>query len=390
MGQSRKACHSLAVQLLACVFGQQLRQLHPSDVLASDVVRAALQHQHPVAVLQAVDGGRTLHILGKQPFGTRQHHAERREVHLVGHNLRHHAIHLAVRHHQPRLLLQSGKRALQLRLAAHHGAGVVVKNIPQHLHLWQNHASLGSRRVNGRDHHHRVALANHIAQQRAVHVSRLGQRLADAGREWFAQCGVLHRQQENLSIVVGLNPLQQGRVGLQAVGLRIDKHVWDAALAAGVHQHHLLSLEAVVSKKNQCKVGLSQHLKTLVNTHAAHSALVVDAGGVDPHHRSHAANLHGLLHWVGSGAGQIRHNGYLLPGEEIHQRALAVIATAENANMGFQFVSFHAPITQNASDYCPRALFSTAHPARVKRIIFLRNINDTSTIHQRYFDDRIS
>ena len=66
----RKSRYDIATQLLACIFGEELGQFYTSDVFAGNVVGAAFEHQHTVAVLKAVDGGGPFYILVEEAFGT--------------------------------------------------------------------------------------------------------------------------------------------------------------------------------------------------------------------------------------------------------------------------------------------------------------------------------
>ena len=352
----RKSRYDIATQLLACIFGEELGQFYTSDVFAGNVVGAAFEHQHTVAVLKAVDGGGSFYILVEEAFGTCQHNAERGEEDLVGDDFGDHAVDLAVGDNQAGGLLELGEGVGEFGFATNHGAGVVVEYVTQHLHLGQNHASLGCGGIDGSHHDDGVAFTDYVTKEGAVDVGRFGEGFADAGGERFAQREVFDGENEDAGVVIVLNPFDELRVGLETVGLGINQHKGDTALAAGIDKHHLFGFETIVGEEDKGEVGLSEHLETFFNAEASHGAFIVDAGGVDPDHGSYAANLHSFLDGVGGGAGQIGYDGYLLPGEEIDEGAFAVIAASEDADMGFEFVSFHTVITQGRLFYCSKGM----------------------------------
>ena len=134
-------------------------------------MRARLQHQDFVAVLQLVEVRSALQVVLEVAFVVCQHDAEARERDVFGHLASHASEHLAVGDHQFR-----GRITIQpvghLVLFQYYGNRVVVEDVADHLHLRQDEPSFGGLRVDGCHEHHRVALADDIAQERVRDVGR--------------------------------------------------------------------------------------------------------------------------------------------------------------------------------------------------------------------------
>ena len=325
MGGCHGSTNNLELQVLACCLAQGGGQLHAAYVLAGDVVRAAFEQQHAVAVLQAADALCALKVLCKQPFLPGQHYAEAGQRHVGGHYGGHLLEGLAVGDHQRRWLLERRQRRWQLLGLAEEGLRVQVHQVAQHLHLRQYHPPFGGRAVYGRHQHNGVALAYDVAQQRASAVGALRQ-------------GFLYLRYQRVLIDWGFlcQHLEQRCAVLRAPTF-----------------HHLLRLAvAAFGVEQQRQVHFGQRRHALLHAHLAQLALVVDAGGVYQHHRPYAANLHALAYGVGGGAGGVADDGYLLAGEEVHHSALAYVAAAKEAYSRFQFVAFHCLISLFQFHYC--------------------------------------
>ena len=322
-GKRIGTAEDVELEFFAGGFAEGGGQLHAADVFAGDVVCAALQQQHAVAVFQVANLAGSFKIFGEKSFLSGQHDAEAGERHLVGHYCGNLFECLAVGDHQRRRLLQRCQRRGKLLGLAEECLCVDVHQVAQHLHLWKYHASFRSRRVDGGYQHHSITQRDNVSQQRTTAVGALGQ-------------GFFYLCYQRILVDGGFlcQHLQHRCAVLRAPAL-----------------HHLFGFAIIafgVEQQRQVDLGQSGH--AFLHSHPAQLALVVDAGGVDEHYRPYAANLHALAHGVGGGAGGVAHDGYLLTSQEVNHRALAHVPTAEETNARLQFISFiHAAKVLNKS-----------------------------------------
>ena len=79
------------------------------------------------------------------------------------------------------------------------------------------------------------------------------------------------------------------------------------------------------------QVGALEHLPGAIGAQLAEGSHVIDSGRVDEEHRTQGQQLHGFLHGVGGGAGELRDDGHVLLGDGVQQAGLAHVPAAEQA-----------------------------------------------------------
>lgn len=129
------------------------------------------------------------------------------------------------------------------------------------------------------------------------------------------------------------------------ITLGIEYQKRDLRLTAGGDKIQLAIIQNVTRNQNNCKIGAVQFLKCFIHSESSQRSRVVDAGGIDPYHRSYPTEFHGFADRISGGARRFRDYGNLLTGEEVDERALAVVAASEDADMRFQFIAFHTKKT---------------------------------------------
>ena len=88
-----------------------------------------------------------------------------------------------------------------------------------------------------------------------------------------------------------------------------------------------------LGEDQQGQVGFVQGLPGFFHPEGAQVALVVQAGGVDKHHRPHPVKLKGFVHRVGGGARHRGDQGDVLAGEGVDEGGFAGIPVAEQTDV---------------------------------------------------------
>ena len=104
-------------------------------------------------------------LLDKWALGASEDDAERGEENCVGYDRGHLGEGLAVGDDEARRIGEGVENVLELVRLADMSRGIVVEDVADDLHLRENHASFGCRRVDRSNQHYMVALRNDVAKQ---------------------------------------------------------------------------------------------------------------------------------------------------------------------------------------------------------------------------------
>ena len=165
----------LQPQVFAGVLPQPPGDFHRADVLALAVVGAALGDEHPVPVLQPVDGGHAPDSILQKALIAGHQNGEGGQGDVLWGVPVHLGKGLAVGDDHAgldRQLFQSGGQGVFLH---HNGGAVRVQHVPDGLLLGQNQPALGRGTVNGGDKDHQVPGGEQVAHQALVLPLRAGQ-----------------------------------------------------------------------------------------------------------------------------------------------------------------------------------------------------------------------
>ena len=198
----------------------------------------------------------------------------------------------------------------------------MIQQIPQGLLLGQDHPSLGGGAVAGSDQDDGGAFRYQVGDDGPF---------ADVGGAQPSQ-GFLQFPNARAGFAADAQGAFHGAGG--KVGLGYHRKTGDLPLPQGRFQILFQIAQARGRvQHDEGDIRLFQHIFGPAHPFRAQFAFVVQAGGVDEHHRAQGQNFHGFHHGVGGSAGGVGYDGGLLGGDGVHQAGFARVSAAEQRDV---------------------------------------------------------
>ena len=206
---------------------------------------------------------------------------------------------------------------------------MAVQNLPDGLLLGQDEPPLGRGFIDGNHQHHQIPRSQQIGHNGIPGLCRreaFGQPLF---QRMDARAG-FGRNREDIRRFSD-KPQAPGRCFIDFI---THDYIGDSLFLDALQHGGILFCKSLGSVDHQNRnIRLVQHLIAALDAKGAQLPLVVDARGVDDHHRPQGQKLHGLFHRICGRPLNIRNDGEVLPSQGVDDAGFSGVAPAKHADM---------------------------------------------------------